>query len=158
MAHDRSPCILLPRQYNRCTSPATTSTLYRSAGGRQARCRVRIYLPEDARRTGGDPLPRATDSAGVDIALAPGEHGRRGGDVRVSRLRELRDGRACSLPWGDAPHPRGAYLEDTRLPDGRNPDKAEGLETKWLSKVVGLLRSQEVDDGLYTHSHQGDED
>jgi hypothetical protein len=29
---------------------------YRSAGGRRARCRIRIYLPDDARRTGGDLL------------------------------------------------------------------------------------------------------
>ena len=33
----------------------------------------------------------------------------------------------------------------------------EGVE-KWLSRVVRLLWSQDIDDGLYTDSHQGDED
>jgi hypothetical protein len=78
---------------------------------RGGRCRIRIYLPEEEQDTpivicselpnnGGTPVTYAAEqlaaevirshkitySFSMDRALAEGEHGRRGGELRVGRL------------------------------------------------------------------------
>src|SRR5829696_8188702 len=58
--------------------------------------------------------------------------------------------------WGDSTIHRRANLEDPRPRGSRDAGRAGGVE-KWLPKMVRLLWSQEVDDGLYTNSHQGNE-
>ena len=110
---------------------------YQDAGGGRARCRVRIYLPDDMRdapvvvcsELPNNPGGSITDSAEaiaagviranelptplVWIEHWPVESTGEGGDVRAGRLLQLRDRRKGALPRGDAGADRRRDLEAT---------------------------------------------
>ncbi len=103
---------------------------YRSAGGRLAQCRVRIYLPEYVHDTpvvicselphySGGPVTNSAEvirSHELPTLLVWIEHWpkeRRGGDIRAGRLLQLRGGGEGALPGRDEGQNRGRYLEET---------------------------------------------
>src|SRR5919107_413572 len=124
---------------------------YKDAGGRPARCRVRIYLPDDMHiepvvicselpnnprglnhqlcggdSCGSDPGQRATHPAGVDRSLARGDYTRTG-ELRTGRLLQLRGYGEGALPGGDEGMDRRRYVETPRPRHGGGDGGREGV-------------------------------
>ena len=111
---------------------------YKDAGGRSAHCRVQIYLPDDPARRPvvicselpNNPGGSITNSAEVIAAGViranelptplvwiehwPEESADGTGDLRVSRLLQLRGRREGALPRGDEGMDKGCNLEAAR--------------------------------------------